>query len=261
MQESRRSSSAVSAPVLVSLATYNERENLAPLIHEIHAVLPEADVLVVDDNSPDGTGQLADELSRRFPNRVSVLHRAGKEGLGRAYVHAFLTLLSSSYDYVVQMDADFSHDPSYLPGLIAKLADYDVVLGSRYMGGVSVINWDFKRLVLSKMATRYVRAVTGLPVSDSTGGFKAWRMSALRALDLRQVFSQGYLFQVEMTWRAFVQGLRVGETPIVFYERRIGQSKVDFAIISEAAFGVLKLRWKTRRSDMRRMGASLETAK
>ena len=189
---------------------------------------------------------LADELKTRFPGRISVLHRPRKEGLGRAYVHAFLSLLSTNYEFVVQMDADLSHDPKYLPTLIGRLADYDVVLGSRYLGGVSVVNWDFKRLLLSKMATRYVRAITGIAVSDSTGGFKAWRMSALRSLDLRQVFSQGYLFQIEMTWRAFLQQLRVGETPIVFYERRIGQSKVDLRIISEAAFGVLKLRWKTR---------------
>jgi dolichol-phosphate mannosyltransferase len=246
---------------VVVIPTYNERENLEPIIMAIWRNVPDADILVVDDNSPDGTGSLADALNTRYPNRVSVLHRPAKEGLGRAYVHAFLTLLNSTYDYVAQMDADFSHDPSYLPGMIAKLADYDVVLGSRYISGVSVVNWDFKRLLLSKMASRYVRAVTRMPVSDATGGFKVWRMSALRALDLEHVFSQGYLFQVEMTWRAFLQRLRVGESPIVFYERRLGQSKVDVAIISEAALGVLKLRWKTRRSEVRNMGDHLQPAK
>ena len=245
---------------VVVVPTYNERDNLETLLTQIWQHAPEVDVLIVDDNSPDGTGALADELKTRFPGRVSVLHRSRKEGLGRAYVHAFLSLLSTNYDFVVQMDADLSHDPKYIPTLIERLADYDVVLGSRYLGGVSVVNWDFKRLLLSKMATRYVRAITGIRVSDSTGGFKAWRMSALRSLDLRQVFSQGYLFQIEMTWRALLQRMRVGETPIVFYERRIGQSKVDLRIISEAAFGVLKLRWKTR-SEVRRIATSLEPAK
>jgi dolichol-phosphate mannosyltransferase len=246
---------------VVVVPTYNEKENLEVLLAQIWQHAPDVDVLVVDDNSPDGTGRLADELKTRFPGRISVLHRARKEGLGRAYVHAFLTLLGSNYDFVVQMDADLSHDPKYLPALIGQLADYDVVLGSRYLSGVSVVNWDFKRLLLSKMASRYVRVITGLPVSDSTGGFKAWRMSALRSLDLSQVFSQGYLFQVEMTWRAFMQRLRVGETPIVFYERRLGQSKVDVRIISEAAIGVLKLRWKTRRSEARRFAGPVQAAK
>jgi dolichol-phosphate mannosyltransferase len=246
---------------VVVIPTYNERENLESIIMAVWQHVPDADILVVDDNSPDGTGALADELSARYPKRVSVLHRAGKAGLGRAYVHAFLSLLNTTYEYVAQMDADFSHDPSYLPGMIAKLQDYDVVLGSRYLSGVSVVNWDFKRLLLSKMATRYVRAITGLPVSDCTGGFKVWRLSALRALDLPRVFAQGYLFQVEMTWRAFLHHLRVGEMQIVFYERRLGQSKVDLSIIMEAAVGVLKLRWKTRRSEARRISAKLQPAK
>ena len=248
-------------PGVVVLPTYNEVGNLEPMVMAIWKQVPDADILVVDDNSPDGTGTLADELSVRFPSRVSVLHRAGKEGLGRAYVHGFLKAIGSDYDYVVQMDCDFSHDPSYLPGMIAKLSDYDVVLGSRYLSGVSVVNWDFKRLLLSKTATRYVRAVTGLPVSDCTGGFKVWRTSALRALDLRQVFSQGYLFQIEMTWRAFRQQLRVAEVPIVFYERRLGQSKVDVAVILEAVVGVLKLRWKTPRSEVRRISGAVAASK
>ncbi len=244
---------------VVVLPTYNERDNLEAIVAAIWKHAPDTDILVVDDNSPDGTGMLADELSVRFPNRLSVLHRAGKEGLGRAYVHGFLKAIGGDYDYIAQMDADLSHDPAYLPGMIAKLADFDVVLGSRYLSGVSVVNWDFKRLLLSKTATRYVRAITGLPFSDCTGGFKVWRASALRTLDLHQVFSQGYLFQVEMTWRAFRQNLRVGESPIVFYERRLGQSKVDLAIILEAVVGVLKLRWKTRRSGLRRISAVAAT--
>ncbi len=231
---------------IVVVPTYNERPNLEPLVAAIRKQVPGIHVLIVDDNSPDGTGRLADELAARYPGSVFTLHRPAKQGLGRAYTHAFRVLCGDNYDYIVQMDADFSHDPAYLPSLIEALEDHDLAMGSRYLRGVSVVNWDFKRLVLSKAASHYVRLVAGLPLKDATGGFRAWRTSALRSLDLDHVFSQGYLFQVEMAWRTHRQGLRVVEVPIIFYERRLGQSKVDLRIIWEAAVGVLRLRFMRR---------------
>lgn len=224
------------------IPTYNECDNLPLLIAKIHAAAPEMHVLIVDDDSPDGTGRLADRLADECPGRIFVLHRGAKGGIGPAYVAGFRYALANDYEAIVQMDADLSHDPAYLPALFDRIRDCDLVLGSRYIRGVNVVNWDLKRLLLSKLATQYVRIVTGLPVTDATGGFKCWRRQALAAVGPERVFSTGYLFQVETTYLAFRLGLRIGEEPIIFYERNFGQSKLDSPIILEAIWGVARLR-------------------
>jgi dolichol-phosphate mannosyltransferase len=227
---------------LVVLPTYNEAENLREVVAQIRRQPGGFHILIVDDASPDGTGAIADSLAAEFPGEVRVLHRDRKEGLGRAYVAAFGHALKLGYETIVQMDADLSHSPSYLPAMVEGLARSDVVLGSRYVRGVNVVNWDLKRLILSKAATRYARIVTGMPYSDVTSGFKCWRREALLAIGLDLVFSSGYLFQIETTYRAHRLGLRVAEVPIIFYERNLGRSKIDLGIISEALLGVVRLR-------------------
>jgi dolichol-phosphate mannosyltransferase len=199
-------------------------------------------VVVVDDESPDGTGKLADELSREQPEKIFVLHRPRKDGLGRAYVAGFRFALARDYDVVVQMDADFSHDPSYLPVFFEKIRENDLVIGSRYLQGISVVNWDLKRLILSRAASGYVRSVTGMPLSDATSGFKCWRRETLEAIDLEKIFSGGYLFQVEMSYRTYQKKFRITEVPIIFVERRLGRSKMDWGIIAEAILGVIRMR-------------------
>ena len=181
-------------------------------------------------------------LFRSHPEKVFVLHRPRKEGLGRAYVAGFEFALAQAYGLVVQMDADFSHDPKYLPAFFEAARESDLVLGSRYLKGISVVNWDLKRLILSKAATLYVRLVTRMPLTDTTGGFKCWRREALEAIGLEGVFSNGYLFQVEMTYKAFRKNLRIAEVPIVFVERRLGRSKMHWGIIAEALWGVARMR-------------------
>jgi dolichol-phosphate mannosyltransferase len=230
---------------IVVVPTYNERENIENFVSQVLALPENIDVLVVDDNSPDGTGVLADELTARFPGRVFVLHRERKEGLGPAYLAGFQHVLGKmNHDLIVQMDADLSHDPAYLPAFMKAAETYDLVLGSRYVKGISVVNWDFKRLLLSKTASRYVRIVTGLPYTDLTGGFKCWRRETLDGIDLRRVSARGYIFQTEMTYRAYRKGFRVGEIPIIFYERNLGRSKISGSIIVEALFRVGLLRFK-----------------
>jgi dolichol-phosphate mannosyltransferase len=226
----------------VVLPTYNEAENLREIVAQIRRQPGRFQILIVDDGSPDGTGAIADELAAEYPGEVRVLHRARKEGLGRAYVAGFGHALKLGYDVLAQMDADLSHSPDYLPAMIAALERCDVVLGSRYVRGVNVVNWDLKRLILSKAATKYARLVTGMPYTDVTSGFKCWRRSALEAIGLDVLFSNGYLFQIETTYRAHRLGLRVAEVPIVFYERNFGRSKIDVGIIVEALLGVVRLR-------------------
>ena len=223
------------------IPTYNERENIRPLLEQIHQSAPDLDVLIVDDNSPDGTGQVAEQMRREGDGRLFVLHRLRKEGLGRAYVAGFKHVLERSYEVFVQMDGDLSHDPVYVPALLERATGADLVLGSRYLHGISVVNWDLKRLLLSKAAAWYVRLITGMPFTDPTGGFKCWRREALEAVGLDEVFSNGYLFQIEMTYRAFRRGLQVVEVPIVFFERNLGRSKLDVKVIREACWGVVKL--------------------
>jgi dolichol-phosphate mannosyltransferase len=232
---------------LIVLPTYNEAENLREIVAQIREQRVGSHILIVDDASPDGTGELADELRSEFPGEVDVLHRTRKEGLGRAYVAAFRYALKLDYDVIVQMDADLSHSPAYVPALLNEIANADLVLGSRYIRGVNVVNWDLKRLILSKLATRYAQVVTGMPFSDITSGFKCWRRETLAAIDLDRVFSNGYLFQIETTYRAHKLNFRIAEVSIIFYERNFGRSKIDFGIIFEALLGVIRLRLKRLR--------------
>ena len=227
---------------LVVVPTYNERDNLSGIIESIFQYVPEAHVLVVDDNSPDKTGDLADELSRTYPDKVFALHRKKKEGLGPAYVEGFRFALDHDYEAIVQMDADFSHDPKYLPTFFEEIQSADVVIGSRYVEGISVVNWDLKRLILSKAASFYVRTITRMPIADCTAGFKCWRREALIAVDIDRLVSNGYVFLAEMSYRAFRKGLRIKEIPIVFVERRLGHSKMSKNIMIEGVLGVLRMR-------------------
>ncbi|MFA6622684.1 MAG: polyprenol monophosphomannose synthase [Fibrobacteraceae bacterium] len=228
---------------LVIIPTYNEKENIPLIIPEVLAQHSCIEVLVVDDGSPDGTGDIVDALSRENP-RVHLIRRAGKMGLGTAYVTGFKWALERDYERVFEMDADFSHRPSDITRLLEKSMDADLVLGSRYNGRhIGVKNWDRKRLALSYTANLYTRFVTGLPVGDATGGFKCFRRSALQVLDLSSMKSDGYCFQIETTFKIWKKGLKVAEVPIVFTDRIRGVSKMSGSIISEAFFLVLKLRF------------------
>jgi dolichol-phosphate mannosyltransferase len=228
---------------LVIVPTYNERENLPRIVPLILGQDPRIEVLIVDDGSPDGTGALADALAKTEP-RVNVIHRAGKLGLGTAYVAGFRWGLERGYDYLFEMDADFSHDPSHLPTFLRSIEDYDVVLGSRYLHGrVTVVNWPIGRLLLSYFANVYARWVTGVPVADLTGGFKCFRRHVLEAIPLERVESNGYAFQIEMSFRAWRKRFRIGEIPIMFVDRDIGESKMSKTIVREAVWRVWRLRW------------------
>jgi dolichol-phosphate mannosyltransferase len=229
-------------PALVCLPTYDERENLEPIVAAILAATPEVDVLVVDDDSPDGTGRLADAIAAREP-RVHVLHRAGKEGLGKAYLAAFAWALARPYRLVLEMDADFSHDPTYLPQMLARVrAGADLVLGSRYVAGGGTVNWGLARKIISRGGSLYARTLLGVQVRDLTGGFKCFRREVLEAIDLPSVECSGYSFQIELTYRAIKAGFRVVEHPIVFADRRVGQSKMSRGIVLEAIRRVWSMR-------------------
>jgi len=219
--------------ILVLIPMYNERENVSLIVSRVRAAVPEADVLVLDDNSPDGTGQVADQLAAA-DGQVRVLHRKSKEGLGAAYLAGFAWALEHGYDVMVEMDADGSHQPEQLGSLLGALAGADVVLGSRWVPGGSVVNWPFHRKFLSVGGNLYVRVLLGMPIGDATGGFRAYRASALRTLDLHKVASQGYCFQVDLAWRAIRAGLTVVEVPITFVERTIGDSKMSQDIVNES---------------------------
>ena len=228
---------------LVIVPTYDERANIERLVEGVLAQDPRLDVLVVDDASPDGTGAVVDEMRAREP-RVHVLHRPGKLGLGTAYLDGFRWALARDYGVVFEMDADFSHDPGHLPTFLAAIQDADVVLGSRYrQGKVTVINWPISRLILSYGANIYARAVTGLPLFDATGGFKCFRREVLESIELSRVRSNGYAFQIEMSFRAWKNGFRIREIPIVFHDRTEGESKMSRRIIREAIWMVWRLRW------------------
>jgi len=223
--------------VLVCIPTYNERENLAVTLRRLRAAVPEADVLVVDDQSPDGTGELADALAATDPS-VHVLHGRPKAGLGVAYVSAFAWGIERGYDALVEMDADGSHQPEELPRLLAALRSADVVLGSRWVDGGQVRNWPRSRLLLSRGGNAYVRAVLRMPLSDATGGFRVYRAEVLRSLALSEVASQGYCFQVDLVWQAWRAGARVVEVPITFVERTEGESKMSRQIVLEALWRI-----------------------
>jgi len=226
---------------LVIIPTYNEQENLAELLTRIFAQDLPLEVLVVDDNSPDGTGQLADELAAR-DSRVHVMHRAGKLGLGSAYVAGFRWALDHGFDAAFEMDADFSHNPDSLGDFLRELEKADLVLGSRYLHGVTVVNWPLSRLILSYAANVYSRIITGMPFKDLTGGFKCFRRQVLEAIDWSRVGSDGYAFQIEINFKAWRKGFRIKEIPILFVDRRAGTSKMSRGIVGEAVWMVWKLR-------------------
>jgi dolichol-phosphate mannosyltransferase len=227
---------------VVLVPTYNERANIVEFVERVRQFAPGLHILIIDDNSPDGTGELAEELAGQHSDEIFVLHRERKEGLGKAYVDGFSRILKGDYEYVLQMDADLSHDPAHLPGFFDKIKDHDLVVGSRYLNGISVVNWDLKRLIMSKLATNYVRFITRMPFSDTTSGYNCWRREALEKIGFEKAFSSGYVFLVEMKYKAFRQGLRLAEVPIIFIERKSGQSKLDWRVIWEAIWGVLRLR-------------------
>ena len=232
--------------VLVVVPTYNERINVPQIVPAILAQDPCVHVLIVDDNSPDGTGELADQLAAENA-RVHVLHRGRKEGLGKAYLAGFRWALDCGYDLIFEMDADFSHDPRFLPTFLDAVQDADLVIGSRYKSGVNVINWPISRLLLSIGANQYARVVTGLPLTDSTGGFKCFRRQVLEAIPLERVRSNGYAFQIEMSFLAWKKGFRIREIPIVFTDRVEGQSKMNGKIVREAVWMVWWLRLRSLR--------------
>ena len=229
-------------PALVCIPTYNERENIGPITEAVLKADPRVDILIVDDNSPDGTGKIADELAAKEP-RIRVLHREKKEGLGRAYLHAFRTALGMGYQYILEMDADFSHDPRYLPTFLdAAEAGADLVLGSRYVTGGGTVNWGIGRQVISRGGSLYARSILGVGINDLTGGFKCFNRRVLETLDLDAVQSTGYAFQIELTYRTLKKGFTVREVPIVFEDRRVGHSKMSKKIFLEALTMVWKLR-------------------
>jgi dolichol-phosphate mannosyltransferase len=242
MSETPRPTTAhVRSDSVVVVPTYNEAENLERLVELVLAQGP-FDLLIVDDHSPDGTGELADRLAARHPERVAVLHRARKQGLGTAYRAGFARALAHGYPHVFEMDADFSHDPRALPGLRAALDEADMVLGSRYVPGGSTQDWPFARRLLSQAGSKYAAVLLGLPLHDLTGGFKGFRSRVLQSLDLEAIRSNGYAFQIEVTYRAYRAGFHIVERPITFVDRRLGKSKMRPSIVSEA----LRIVWTLR---------------
>lgn len=229
---------------IVCIPTYNERENIIRMIDAVHALVPDTHILVIDDGSPDGTSELVAQR-RSTDERVHLITRSGKLGLGTAYCAGFAYALEHGFDVILQMDADFSHDPKDLLRLLEEIQTYDLVIGSRYIQGVNVINWPMSRLLLSWFANLYTRIITGMPIADATGGFKCFRSDVLRKIDLTKIRSNGYAFQIEMNYRAWRSGARVHEIPIIFIDRVHGVSKMSKNIVYEAAFLVWKLKLTT----------------
>ena len=238
--------------ILVIVPTYNEREALPLIVERIRASVPEADILVADDNSPDGTGAIADSLAASDAH-VQVMHRHGKEGLGAAYIAGFTWGLQNGYDVLVEMDADGSHQPEQLPRLLDALRGADLVLGSRWIPGGGTENWSKGREVLSRGGNAYTRAMLGVPIHDATGGYRAFRADTLRRLDLHTVASQGYCFQVDLAWRTLQRGMTVKEVPITFVERSVGDSKMSKAIVAEALLRVTQWGVLERAKSMRQL--------
>ena len=231
--------------VLIIIPTYNERDNLPLLVRQILDPYPYR-VLVVDDQSPDGTGAIADGLARDYSGRLEVMHRTGPRGLGLSYLDGFRWALASDADLICQMDADLSHDPRYLPDLVTAAASHDLVLGSRYLNGISVVNWPLRRIILSAFANVYVRTITGLTTRDSTAGYRCWRRDELARLDLERFLSHRYAFMVETVFEVARKGGRVGEVPIIFVERRQGASKMGGRVLLESMLMPWRLVWRNR---------------
>ena len=229
---------------LVIIPTFNEADNLPRLLPIILNLGSHFNILIVDDNSPDGTAKLVKEM-QKTEQRIHLIERPGKMGLGTAYVAGFKFALANGFDYIFEMDADFSHDPAELPRLLAKAEEFDLVIGSRYIEGVNVVNWPMKRLLLSYFANIYTRVITGMPVRDATGGFKCFRRKVLESIDLDAIHSNGYSFQIEMSFKSWRKGFRVCEIPIVFVDRRIGVSKMSKKIVYEAVWMVWRLKLRS----------------
>jgi dolichol-phosphate mannosyltransferase len=228
--------------VLVVIPTFNEADNIQKIIGDVLSVESLLDVLVVDDASPDGTGSIVKQMMTAN-DRIRLIEREGKKGLGTAYVAGFKYALANGYSYVFEMDADFSHNPQEIPNFLKKIIDNDLVIGSRYLTGVTVVNWPLRRLILSYGANLYTRIITGMPIKDATGGFKCFRRLVLESIDLESIHSNGYAFQIEMNFKAWKKGFRMTEIPIIFEDRRVGFSKMSKKIVFEAIIMVWKLKW------------------
>ena len=234
---------------LIIIPTYNEAENTSAIIKDVLKQDKNLEVLIVDDNSPDGTGRIVTDLMNRN-KRVHLLEREGKMGLGSAYVAGFKYAIEKKYDFVFEMDADFSHDPAELPNMLTAIEDNDLVIGSRYINGINVVNWPLHRLMLSWFASKYVRIITSMPINDPTGGFKCFRREVLESIDLDSILSDGYSFQIEMNLRTWLRKFRIKEIPIVFTDRRSGQSKMSKKIVREAIWMVWKLKFMALRKKL-----------
>jgi len=230
--------------VLIIFPTYNERDNIEKIVHAVLPLDPRIHVLIVDDNSPDGTGEIADRLATK-EEKVEVLHREKKEGLGQTYIAGFKWAIARQFDFIFEMDADFSHGPEYIKDFLREIQEYELVIGSRYISGVNVINWPMARLLLSYYANVYSRIITGLPIRDATGGFKCFRRQVLESIDLDSIHSSGYSFQIEMNMRVWKKGFKIKEIPIIFFERVAGSSKMSKKIMREAIWMVWWLRLKS----------------
>jgi dolichol-phosphate mannosyltransferase len=229
---------------LVIIPTYNEKENAELIIRKVFSLPESYDLLIVDDNSPDGTQDIVKRLIEEFPNRLNLLARAGKQGLGTAYIAGFRWALERHYDYVFEMDADFSHNPDDLLRLRAACVDSaDVAVGSRYVTGVNVVNWPMGRVILSYFASKYVKFITGMPIHDATAGFKCYRRQVLETIRFEKIKFVGYAFQIEMKFKSWFYGFKLEEVPIIFTDRTLGQSKMSKGIVKEAALGVIQLKW------------------
>lgn len=227
---------------VIIIPTYNEIDNIEKMLSTLFEKYPEVSILIIEDGSPDGTADVVKKMQQTQSN-LFMIQRTGKLGLGTAYVTGFKWALEREYEYVFEMDCDFSHDPKQIPDLLKAAQANDLVIGSRYIDGIRIINWPFKRLLLSYVAGIYIRIVTGIPILDATGGFKCFTRKALQSLDLNNIISNGYIFQLELNYKVWSKGMSVKEVPIVFYEREHGVSKMGGGIIFEALFAVLKLRW------------------
>jgi dolichol-phosphate mannosyltransferase len=228
--------------ILVVTPTYDEADNIEKFIGQVLAQSPDIEMLIVDDNSPDGTGDIVEKIMAQNP-RIHLLRRAGKMGLGTAYVEGFKYAIAHKFDYVFEMDADFSHNPEEIPRFLEKMKTNDLTVGSRYTNGVRVVNWPIRRLILSYAANLYTRIITGMPIKDATGGFKCFRREVLEAIDLGKVRSNGYAFQIEMNFKVWSKGFKVIEHPIIFVDRQSGVSKMSRSIVYEAVFMVWKLKF------------------
>ena len=242
-------------PTLIVIPTYNEIENLESLARSVLSVVPaNVDILIVDDGSPDGTGKLADQLAQET-GRVHVLHREKKMGLGTAYVHGFTWGLQKQYEVLIEMDADFSHDPKYLGQMLALLKDNDVVIGSRYVPGGGTVNWGLGRKIISRGGSLYSRIILGASIRDFTGGFNGWKKTVLESVDLPSLRSDGYSFQIELKYRAFRRGFKITEFPIVFADRKVGKSKMNRKIVLEALVRVWGFRWRASSRNQKQIAA------